>query len=280
MNIDTHSLLCFLALVETKSFTKAANKLGRTQSAISQQITKLEHLLDKTLFDRDKHLALTQDGEIFFSYATRIVGLHHEMQDRFKNPDIEGQIRFGVPEDFASVFLADVLADFIHKHPRVFLNVECDLTINLFDKFKENDFDLVLIKMMKPDDFPHGIEVWSEPLEWVGNKNLLSNNNTIPLILSPTPCVYRGSALQALDNANVSWQLAFTSPSYAATIAAVRAGIGITVLPYTMIPDDLERIPRNMLPQLQDIHVSLIKHTENNAAINSFEEFVYKRLKH
>ncbi len=280
MNIDTVALQCFLALADTRSFTKAADQVGRTQPAISQQMAKLENFLGKQLYVRGKVFSLTPEGEIFLSYARQIFALHREVIDRFKEPDLEGEVRFGLPEDFSSVFLSSVLTDFVRIHPRVLLNIECDLTLNLYERFKRKEFDLVLVKMNRPEDFPYGHEVWSERLEWAGSIRSAEHMDTIPLVLSPQPCVYRTSALKALEQANKKWRLAFTSPSYAGTIAAVKAGMGITVLPRTMIPDDIDVLDLLTLPPLEDTHVSLLKHSSDNVVINSFEGFVLKKLKH
>ncbi len=278
MNIDFITIQCFLSIAETRSITKAAERVGRTQSAVSQQILKLENLLGKTLISRDKSITLTPEGEIFLSYAKQMFSLHCEMIDRFKNPELEGEVRFGVPENFASLFLTEILIEFLRIHPRILLKIECDLTLNLFDKFKQKEFDLVLVKMNRPEDFPNGVDVLSEPLRWVGDANIVCNNKPLPLVLSPHPCVYRASAIKTLENAGRAWRLVFSSPSYAGTIAAVKAGMGITVMPHTMIPKGLESLDSLNLPKLEDTHVSLLKHDKNNAAINSLETFVLQKL--
>lgn len=279
MSFDTVTLQCFIAVAETGSFTKAAMRVGRTQSAISQQMTKLENLLGKPLLVRGKTFALTPEGDVFLGYARQIFSLHREAMDRFKKPELEGEVRFGLPENFASMFLSEVLADFSRIHPRILLNIECDLTLNLFDRFKKKEFDLVLVKMNRPEDFPNGLDVWSEPLKWVGDANLIDASKPVPLVLSPQPCVYRASAIKALEEAGRSWRLVFSSPSYAGAVAAVKAGMGVTVMPHTMIPGELEAVDNTILPKLNDTHVSLLKHKADNPAINSLEEFVLRKFK-
>ncbi|MCE2983975.1 MAG: LysR substrate-binding domain-containing protein [Parachlamydia sp.] len=277
--MDEFTLRCFLAVVETGSFTKAAQKVKRTQSAITQQMSSLEKSLGKKLFDRSKQMRLTKDGELFLPYANKILALHLEVLDRFKQPELEGEIRFGLPEDFAAMFLSDVLTDFSRLHPRILLNVECDLTLSLFDRFKKGAFDMVLVKMSRPEDFPNGVEVWSEPLEWIGKKEYLSSIDVpLPLVLSPEPCVYRASALQTLEQAGIRWRIVFISPSYAGIIAAVNAGMGFTTLPRTMMPDTLEVMQDDFLPALPDIHVSLLKQTDKNECLQSLEDFLLKKL--
>lgn len=278
--MDLFSLQCFIEVSENKSFTKSAQRLGRTQSAISQQISKIESYLGYPLLVREKVLQLTPNGEIFLGYAKKIFALHCEMIDRFKKPELVGEVRFGLPEDFATLFLSEILADFTRLHPRISLLVECDLTLNLFKRFKANEFDLVLVKMNSPADFPHGHEVWSEPLRWVGHRDLIKRDQPVPLVLAPKPCVYREAALNALEKENKTWRVVFTSPSYAGTIAAVKAKMGLTIMPSAMIPNDLKAIDPRVLPPLQDAHVSLLKHQNNVSSINSFEEFVMKKLNH
>jgi DNA-binding transcriptional LysR family regulator len=280
MNIDTITLQCFIAIAETASFTKAAERVGRTQSAISQQIIKLEHILGKTFIVRGKILTLTPDGDIFLGYARQIFALHREAIDRFREPELEGEVRFGLPENFASTYLYEILADFSRIHPRILLNIECDLTLNLFEKFKKKNFDIVLVKMNRPEDFPNGVDVWSEPLKWVGNANLICSNKPIPLVLSPQPCVYRRAAINALEEMGRSWRLVFSSASYTSTVAAVKADMGITVMPSTMIPDELTEIEAKYMPNLPDTHVSLLKQKADDGVINALEGFVLKKLRH
>jgi DNA-binding transcriptional LysR family regulator len=280
MSIDTVTLQCFIAVAETGSFTKAAERVGRTQSAISQQITKVENMLNKPILIRGKSFALTNEGEIFLSYARQIFALHREVMDRFREPELEGELRFGLPENFASVYLAEVLADFSRIHPRVLLNIECDLTLNLFEKFKKKEFDIVLVKMNRPEDFPNGVDVWSEPLKWVGDSSLICPNKPVPLVLAPQPCVYRSAAIVALEATGRSWRLVFSSTSYASTVAAVKAGMGITVMPNTMIHNELQEVKAKVLPQLPKTYVSILKQKVDNVAVNTLESFVLKKLRH
>lgn len=283
MSLDTVTLQCFLAVAETQSFTKAAARVGRTQSAISQQIAKLENLIEKQLIIRGRELSLTQDGELFLGYAKRIYELHRESLDRFKLPELQGELRFGLPEDFASMMLSDILVEFSRLHPRVMLNVECDLTLNLIERFHKGEFDLILIKSNEKSEVSEGVNVWNEPVEWVGKKELLPalhDNAIIPLILSPTPCVYRCNVIESLNQHHLKWRLAFSSPSYAGKMAAVRAGLGITAIQRSMIPNYLDRLDDDFLPALKNIHVSLIKKEVVNKAIESLEFFIMDKLKH
>lgn len=280
--MDIFSLECFVAVADTGSFTKAATKMKRTQSAMTQQISNLEKQLQTRLIERGKKLGLTQDGDVFLPYALRMLAIHHEIMDRFKHPELDGEVRVGVPEDFADRFLADVLADFSRIHPRIFLNVQCGLSLNLYEQFKNKMLDLVLVKMTSPEDFPFGVEIWTEPLVWVGKEGMIYKQNSalpIPLVLAPEPCVYRSRAVAALEENGIRWRMVYSSPSYAGTIAAVRANMGLTVLPITMIPEKLIRID-DFLPSLPDIHVSLIRqNSKDSPAVNSLIEFLLRKLK-
>ena len=282
MSLDTVTLQCFLAVSDSGSFTKAADRVGRTQSAISQQIAKLEHLIGKPLFNRGKQLSLTTEGEIFLAYAKQIYSLHRESLDRFKEPELQGEIRFGLPEDFATVILSDVLVDFSRLHPRILLNVECDLSINVFEGFTAGKFDIVLIKMVPPNEFLPQTAIWKEPVKWIGKPELLPNINkhtVVPLVLSPKPCVYRESAIHALEKAGIKWRLAYTSPSYAGKMAAVKAGLGISIIQETLIPDYLTPLEYNILPSIADIPISLIKKQHGTKAMESLEYFLLKKFR-
>lgn len=273
--MDTIAIECFIAIAELGSFTKAAARVHRTQSAVTQQISGLEKKLGVQLFHRDKKIALTKDGELFLPYALRIYGLHKEVLDRFKNPELDGEVRIGVPEDFATLFLADVLKEFNRIHPRVFLKVECDLTLNLLKQFKNGALDLVMVKMHSTEEFPNGVEIWKEPLVWVSKYKEIQA--PIRLVLSPEPCIYRARAIKALEEANLQWRIVYSSPSYAGTIAAVKAHMGITALPETMIPEPLQKLPDGILPALPDIHVSLLKRGDN-PALNTLEKFIFDKF--
>lgn len=282
MSFDAFALECFLAVAETGSFTRAAARISRTQSAVSQQITKLETQIGKPVFIRGRHLTLTSEGEVLLSYAKKIVQLNRSAMDCFMHSELQGEVRFGLPEDFTSVLLPQVLAEYAALHPRILLNVECDLTLNLFERFKKKEFDLILVKMNRPEDFPNGTDVWSEGLEWVGDHDLFNSDEgqPVPLVLSPQPCLYRARAIQSLEKNNIKWRIVFSSHSYAGKVAAVKAGMGLTVLPRNMVPRDLEIIKVNKnIPKLDDTHISLIKDHDKNLAVNSFEDFVIEKLK-
>lgn len=258
-HIDTLILKSFVAVAETGSFSRAADIVGRSQSAVSLQIKKLEEGLKCQLFDRsNRDVALTDQGEIFLGYARRMIELQWEAFSRLNEPEVRGEITLGTPEDFATHYLPGILASFAKHHPHVQLHVTCDLTLNLLQEFQKGKLDIVLLKR-DPERVKGGIKVWREPLIWAAAAHY-QLKAPIPLVLSPQPCLYRTRALAALDRVRKPWQIAYTSPSLAGTIAAVRAGLGVTVLPANMIPDGLAPLAgTTKLPNLADSEIALMK---------------------
>ena len=258
-DVDTLILKSFVAVAETGSFSQAATIVGRTQSAVSLQIKKLEDLLHCPLFDRScRKIALTEEGEIFLAYARRIIELQWEAYTRLNEPKIKGAIRFGAPEDFATHYLPGILASFAKHHPHAQLNVKCDLTLNLLSDFRKGELDIILVKR-DPGQVKGGARVWREPVVWV-TSDQYHVIEPLRLVLSPQPCIYRARALAALDRARKSWNISYTSPSLAGTIAAVQAGLGMTVLPANMVPQGLTVVRGPIkLPHLADSEIALMK---------------------
>ena len=277
-DVDSLQLKSFVAIVETGTFGRAAARINRTQSAVSLQIKNLEEQLGGVLFNRTgRKVVLTPQGEIFLSYARRMIQLQREAYSRLREPDAEGEIRFGTPEDFATHYLPDVLARFRQHHPRVQLNVACDLTLNLLDGFERGEYDVILAKR-DPQRVKGGTKVWREPLVWAAAEGYLPAER-LSLVLSPQPCIYRERALSALDRAKRSWHISYSSPSLAGTIAAVKAGMGITVLPSHMIPAGVHPIQKEMkLPALADAELALMKRDELPKVADMFVEYIVHSL--
>ena len=157
---DTQSLKTFLSVADSGSFSRAAEATGRTQPAVSQQIRRLEDSIGCSLLKRTaKGAVLTPEGETFAGYARRIVDLQWEAWSRLREPDAEGEIRVGTPEDFATWRLSSVLAEFAKHHPRIQLSVSCDLTLNLIDAFDRGELDIILVKR-DPQTVTGGTRVW------------------------------------------------------------------------------------------------------------------------
>jgi len=259
---DLDLLRTFVAIVDSGGFTRAAERIGRTQSTISLQIRRLEEGLGKRVFDRDgRRLQVTPEGEILLTYARQMLRLGDEARSRLMEPEIAGTVRLGTPEDFATTHLPDILALFARSHPRVALEVNCDFTVNLLDGFSKGQYDLVLFKR-EPQGRGDGVGVWREVLVWAASPRLvLAPGEALPLVLAPVPDVYRKRALASLDAVKRRWRIVYTSPSLNGLQAAVRAGLGITVLPREMVTSGLVVLgeAEHDLPMLPDTEIVLYR---------------------
>lgn len=258
---DFDLLRTFVAVVDCGGFTRASARLGRTQSTVSLQIKRLEDALGRRVFVRDRReLELTAEGELLLTYARRLLQLADEARARLLEPDVGGAVRLGTPEDFAALHLSDVLARFARAHPQVTLEVQCDFTTNLLEAFSKGQYDLVLCKR-EPQGPGGGLKVWREPLVWAASERLQrQDGEPVPLVLAPIPDIYRRRAVAALDEAGLPWRLVYTSASFAGIQAAVRGGLGITVLPKEMVTAGLVIIgPEHGLPELADTEIVLLR---------------------
>jgi DNA-binding transcriptional LysR family regulator len=265
-NIDVDLLRAFITIYETSSFSHAAKRLGRTQSTISQQIKKLEEILERGVFLRNnRSVSLTTEGEVLLPYARQIISINDEVFGRITKPDISGTVRMGVPEAFATNHLPDILVQFAQSHPCVALEVHCDLTHNIIEKFEKGDFDLALIKQDKKTKI-YGKRIWRENLVWAGlSEKPFHLGGALPLILSPYPCIYRTKTLEALEKKNIKWNAVFTSSNMSGRIAAAKAGLGITTIPKEMLSQahGLSSLNQSSgLPKVSDIEIDLLQNEE------------------
>ena len=280
-NIDIDILRAFLTIYEAGSFSHAAERLGRTQSTISQQIKKLEEILGHDVFLRNnRSVSLTTEGEVLLSYARKIIAMNDEVFGRISQPDISGTVRLGAPEAFATNHLPSVLVQFSKSHPGVALEVHCDLSHNLLEQFEKGHFDLILIKRDSKTKI-HGNKVWRESLVWASReKQVFRMDDTIPLILSPFPCVYRSKVIDVLDKKKMKWNAVFTSASMAGRIAAAKAGLGITVIPKEMLSQVhglISLAGDSGLPTVPAIEIDLLQNeqTTSDAAKRLAEHIVF-----
>lgn len=257
LNLDVDLLRTFIAVVETGSFTRSAALLGRTQPAISLQMRRLEDQVNATLLDRSgKSVTLTTEGASLLPQARKLLRLNDEIVATLGEGELEGEVRFGAPEDIATMHLPGILGAFTRSHPRIKLAVTCDYTANLLDQMSRGMLDLALIKRepMGPD---LGVRVWREPLVWVALDPSILDSSPLPLIIAPAPDIYRKRALGTLDAAGLPYRASFTSPSLSGQMAALRAGLGVGVLPAAMAPRDLS-VLHGILPPLSDSEIALV----------------------
>lgn len=285
-DLDVGLLRTFLMLSKTQNFTKTASLVHKSQAAVSMQLSKLESLLQKKLFIRNKRtVSITDDGERLLAYAEKIIGLSDELLHRFDKDDINGEVRFGSPEDFATYYLPDILSSFVKSHPKILLNVNCDLTLKLIKGFEANEYDVIVTKQEPKNVYQSSIPLWREDIVWAGGKGFRANSKftasakPIKLVLSPAPCVYRQRAIDSLNSLGVPWKIAYSSPSFSGVVAAVRAGLGVTVLPIKMIPPDLKILEHSYgWPKLQETLICLLVSDNASAAVSEFASFIHDKI--
>ncbi|MCS3900135.1 DNA-binding transcriptional LysR family regulator [Bradyrhizobium japonicum USDA 38] len=237
--LDLELLRSFVSVVEAGGFTRAGERVHRTQSTVSQQIKRLEEDVGQLLLHRDgKDVRPTEAGERLLSYARRLLTLAEEARDVLREPDSEGAIRLGIPEDFAAYRLAKLLGAFSRSHPGLRMDVRADQSKNLSRDLERGELDLALFK--REAGAKGGIAVWPERVHWVTSKShpVDVNVSSVPLIGFPTGCLYRAGAIHALESAGRAWHMSYSSSSLAGIQAAVAAGMGLSILSEMSIQSD------------------------------------------
>lgn len=265
-NIPIELLRTFLAIADSGSFSQAAEQVHRTQSAISMQIKKLEELLDKALINREKKTStLTADGQTLANYARRILQLNEEAVSILKRPELTGWIKIGLPDDYASRFLPEFLARFSRTHPRVQVQVTCEPSSVLLQTLKRGEIDLALTTSLDPNQTT-GRMLRSEPSLWAYSPNYPTyEQRPLPLAMFPADCCWRSYATQGLEKQGIDYHIAYSSTSLTGLQAAVKAGLAITVLSQSSLPDDLMKIPSSVgLPKLPPVSLVLHKNPHGN----------------
>ncbi len=280
--MDLELLQTFLIVAEAKSFTEAGSKVKRTQSAISLQIQKLENYFGKSLFERNnRQVLLTASGEKLLVYARQMLKLKQDMLNSIKEESVEGPVNIGIPEDFATVYLPEILASFTNLNPKVTLSVNCDLTLHLIHKFNKHEYDLILIKQDPDHPIDSSRLIWREPLVWVGSHTKVidwKKSSSLPLVLSPEPCVYRRKAIESLSDHKIPWHIVYSSQSLAGNLAAVKAGLGVTILPVNMIPSGLKVFRKGDFPKLKDIEFSLLLSEKSSKAACALYDYIFNHV--
>jgi DNA-binding transcriptional LysR family regulator len=237
--LDLDLLRSFVSVVESGGFTRAGERVHRTQSTVSQQIKRLEDDFGRALLHRNgKTVTPTEDGERLLSYARRILSLAEEARDVLARPTAEGAVRLGIPEDFAAYRLTKLLASFARSRPGIRLDVRADQSTYLRRDLERGDIDLALLKRDAGER--GGIAIWPERVHWVTSRAnpIDTKAQSIPLIFFPTGCLYRTRAIHAIESAGRNWHMAYTSSSLSGIQAAVAAGLGLSILPAIAIQKD------------------------------------------
>ncbi|MEV7671861.1 LysR substrate-binding domain-containing protein [Streptomyces sp. NPDC088752] len=247
-------LRTFLAVAQTLSFTRAADRLGLRQSTVSQHVRRLEEATGRPLFSRDTHrVELTEDGEAMLGFARTILQAHERAAAFFGGTRLRGRLRFGASEDFVTTRLPEILESFRREHPEVDLELTVELSGVLQARLAAGRLDLILAKRRGTES--GGRLVWEDSLIWIGSPGLrLEPDRPVPLILYPPPEITRARALEALEAQGRAWRIACTSSSLSANVAAARAGLGVMAHTRGLVPPGLVPVPaRAGLPDLGEV---------------------------
>lgn len=233
--LDPILLRSFLAVVQTGGFTRAAASLHLTQSTVSQQIRRLEEQIGAELLDRSsRYVVATSEGERLLGYAQRIVALMDEAVLALGQNRLEGEIRLGLPDDFAASSLTPYLADFADAHPGIRLEVSSGLSHDAWQAFNAGELDLALIKQRAGS--AKGLASWAEPVAWLDSRaRPVLARNPLPLAVFPPNGLYRLEMTHALDAMDRPWRIAYVSSSLPGVSAAAEDGLGLTLLPRRLI---------------------------------------------
>ncbi|MCP3414539.1 LysR substrate-binding domain-containing protein [Bradyrhizobium brasilense] len=255
--LDPDLLQAFVAVAEHRSFTRAASALNRTQSAVSMQVKRLEERLQAELFHRStSSVDLTAAGEGLLGYARRILSLNAEAVGRVRAHGTDGRVRLGVMDDYGTMIVPPLLKDFIASYPLIHVEMETGLTSTMTDRLGEA-YDLVIA--MHPEGRGEGELLRTEPAVWAASAaHRVEELDPLPVALYPQGCLFRSWAMQALDEANRPWRLAFVSHSLSAVEAIAAQGLAVTVVKSGTFPPTLRRLTaRDGMPRLPRAEIRL-----------------------
>lgn len=267
-------LRTFVSAADTGGFTSAAERVHRTQSAVSMQMKRLETELGKSLFTREgRGVRLTQDGNTLYRFALRLLALHDEALAALREPALVGEVRLGAPEDYAAQYLPGALQRFATVHPRITVNVYCDASPVLQERFARNELDVVITTEARPDGpFCH-----QQDLIWiVADHGGPLGESPLPLALFHQGCQYRHNTLTALEEAGITHRIAYGSPSLAGVLAAVQAGLAVApVARGTEAPGCRRATELDGLPPLAPVGIALrVNEQHPSAAARSLHDFI------
>jgi DNA-binding transcriptional LysR family regulator len=242
-NLDIDLLRSFAAVADTGSFTAAAELVARTQSAVSVQVKRLEEIVGRRVFERtSRSLSLTPEGEMLLGYARRILELNDESVRRIAEPPVAGEIRLGITEYFVPNELPTLLARFAAAYPGVRLEVRMGLSRDLREELSRGELDAVIVRLVPRE---RGQAIWSEPHVWVAPAGFEAERGAVlPLALLRSPCVLREHAIESMRRLRRPCKVAFTGSSIVSVQAAVRAGLGVSIMPRSSVLPGMQVLPK------------------------------------
>jgi DNA-binding transcriptional LysR family regulator len=267
--------------IELGSFARAADRLGRSTSAVSAQLKKLEEQVGGPVLRKvGRGLVLTPAGEVLHGYARRLLELNDEAVHAVRDVELKGEVRLGVQEDFGESLLGNVLGAFSRAHPHVRVQARLARNVELLDLVQRGKLDLALA-WDGGASRRHAVRLARLPLQWIGPTDRAlapSVQEPLPLAVLEAPCLLRSAAIAALDRARIPWRLAFTSPSLAGIWAAVGAGLGVTVRTRAGLPPRLRVLDH--LPRLPSLGLDLHRtDADSSAAVKRLEVLLREHLK-
>ena len=258
--LDIDQLRTFLAIVETGSFTRAAEIVHKTQSAVSMQMKRLEERLERPIFARDGRASkLTEDGERLLDYARRIVKLNVEALSAFSDFALTGRVRLGVPDDYADRYLPEIMARFSRAYPGVELSVICEPSLELVERIAANELDLAIITdcgSTRPVE-----SFRRERLLWVtSNRHTTHREEPLPLALGRPACKWRQAAIEGLELTGRPYRVLYSSGNAGAVAAAVLAGLAVSVFPESGLRPGMRVLGASEgFPELPSCRVGLLR---------------------
>ncbi|MEP2139286.1 MAG: LysR substrate-binding domain-containing protein [Erythrobacter sp.] len=270
--LDLDLLRTLVAIAETGSFSAAAAVVLRTPSAVSMQVKKMEDLLGRPVFIRDsRSVTLTADGAFLLEHARRMLAMNRDAVARFVQPEIEGVVRLGAPDDVAERFLVDMLRRFADSHPNVSVNVIVGESVRMVSKLKEGALDLAIITCNAGAKDSDAEVLHREQLIWATCKSGVAAEQTpLPVSVWDEACTWRKVAISALEKEGRAWRLAFQSAHLSGQRAAILADLAVAPIPESSISGDVVEVPARFdLPKLPQYALGLLFAENPNPAVEA-----------
>jgi len=263
--LDPDLLRAFVLIAEGGSFTRAADRVGRTQSAVSMQMRRLEEVLGQPLLVRTpKGVQTTPQGAWLLDRARALLALNDEIVGNFRAPTMVGTVRLGTPDDYALNWLPEILARYAEAHPAVELDVTCLNSNVLAECFREGKLDMTLLTEGHELPGAAAQRIWRGPLRWVGSpRHGLHRRDPLPLAMSlpNSACPWRAAAMVALRQAGKSAHVTYNSATQTGCFTVALAGLALTVSTPTTLPQGLAWLGEaEGLPALPDMGILLLRH--------------------
>ncbi|HKP07746.1 MAG TPA: LysR substrate-binding domain-containing protein [Microbacterium sp.] len=256
---DPVQLRSFVAVAETGSFTRAAEQLKLAQPTVSQHVRRLEQAARGVLINRESRTALlTDNGDAMLRHAREILAAHDAADAYFSRTAMRGRLRLGAADDLALTELPPIIRSFRRSHPQVNLALSVGQSAVMARRLRAGQLELAYVK--QEPGLPDGRFVRRDRHAWVSHPSLrIDADQPVPLIAYPGQSLSRAAALGALDSIGRGWRVTCNVVDLHGALAAARAGIGLAVLPHSMVPDDLVRSgPALGLPALSEMDFVLL----------------------